>query len=136
MVAIKKVVPPDAYQNVNTFVKSSPALLKRMVTPIESAIHDFAVEVLRGLHSVLVNDNDDEVRRLRQQVASAVKAIESSGDVKAMDTLQKQMQKLGSLENIASAMEGIVFVYKGNTYKFTGSFAPANQILGLFRYRR
>ena len=28
--------------------------------------------------------------------------------------------------------EGIVFIYKGNTYKLTGTFAPLNQILGIF----
>ena len=30
--------------------------------------------------------------------------------------------------------EGIVFKYKGNTYKFTGAFAPVNQILGLLNF--
>ena len=28
--------------------------------------------------------------------------------------------------------EGIVFTYKGGTYKLTGTFASLNQILGLF----
>ena len=27
--------------------------------------------------------------------------------------------------------EGIVFKYNGSTYKFTGAFAPINQITGL-----
>ena len=30
--------------------------------------------------------------------------------------------------------EGIVFVYKGNTYKLTGAFASLNQILGLMYF--
>jgi hypothetical protein len=46
------------------------------------------------------------------------------------------MGKLKSVENITSPMEGVVFIYKGNAYKFTGSFAAANQILGLFKYGR
>jgi hypothetical protein len=46
------------------------------------------------------------------------------------------MEKLKSLENITSPVEGVVFIYKGNAYKFTGSFAAANQILGLFKYSR
>jgi hypothetical protein len=28
--------------------------------------------------------------------------------------------------------EGIVFLYKGNTFKLTGTFASVNQILGIF----
>lgn len=133
---IKKMVPADRYAAVNEFVKASPALMKRLVEPLEHAIHSFAIEVLRGLHSVLVGDHDKEVARLRQQVATAAKAIAASGDTAAMDVLHKQMQKLGSVENVAAAMEGVVFIYKGNAYKFTGSFAPANQILGLFKYGR
>lgn len=133
---IKRMVPPEQYQNVNDFVKASPALLKELILPIESAVHDFAIEALRGLHSVLVGNHDAEVARLRGEVATAVKAIQSSGNAAGMDVLQKQMQKLGNLENIAAAMEGVVFIYKGNAYKFTGAFAPANQILGLFKYGR
>ena len=30
--------------------------------------------------------------------------------------------------------EGIVFKYNGNTYKFTGAFAPINQITGLINF--
>jgi hypothetical protein len=30
--------------------------------------------------------------------------------------------------------EGIVFKYKGKTYKFTGAFAPINQIAGLINF--
>ena len=30
--------------------------------------------------------------------------------------------------------EGIVFKYKGKTYKFTGAFAPVNQITGLMSF--
>ena len=30
--------------------------------------------------------------------------------------------------------EGLVFVYKGNTYKLTGAFAPINQITGMIYF--
>lgn len=133
---IKKMVTPDVYPNIKAFVDGDKELMKKAIEPIEHAVHNFAIEVLRGLHSVLVGNHDEEVSRLRQQVATAVKAIQSSGNVKAMDVLATQMRKLGDLENIAAAMEGVVFIYKGNAYKFTGAFAPANQILGLFKYGR
>lgn len=133
---IKRMVPAEQHGAVSTFVKASPALLKRAISPIEKAVHSFSVEVLRGLRSALVGDHDAEVMRLRHEVDAAVKAIQASGNATAMDVLQKQMEKLGSTDDIAAAMEGVVFVFKGNAYKFTGSFAPANQILGLFRYGR
>ena len=53
-----------------------------------------------------------------------------------MEILQQQMRKLKNIENVSTAAEGFVFDYDGNTYKFTGNFAPINQILGLFKYGR
>lgn len=133
---IKKMVPPGVYPGVNEFVKASPAVIKKLIEPIEMAVHKFAIEALRGLHSTLIGSSDEEVARLRGQVAHAVKEIENSGNAMAMDILAKEMAKLGNVENVAAAMEGVVFIYKGNAYKFTGAFAPANQILGLFKYGR
>jgi len=40
---------------------------------------------------------------------------------------------IGGLKKIVP-VEGIVFKYKGKTYKFTGAFAPVNQILGLVSF--
>lgn len=133
---IKKMVPADVYPNVKAFVDRSNDLLKHAIAPIEHAVHRFSIEVLRGMASSMVGSHDAEVKRLRAEVTKAANAISASGDVAAMDVLHKQMQKLGSVENISSSAEGIVFRYKGNVYKFTGAFAPANQILGLFKYGR
>ena len=136
VVAIKKNLNKEDGVMVAGFVKSSPALLKSYVRPIELAINDFAVEVLKGLNSTLIDDSGKEVERLQGEVQNAISSIESSGDETAMSVLSQQMGKLKSVQNITSPMEGIVFIYKGNAYKFTGSFAAANQILGLFKYGR
>jgi hypothetical protein len=136
VVAIKKNLNKEDGVMVAGFVKSSPAVLKTFVRPIELAINDFAVEVLKGLNSTLIDDSGKEVERLQGEVQNAISSIESSGDETAMSVLSQQMGKLKSVQNITSPMEGVVFVYKGNAYKFTGSFAAANQILGLFKYGR
>lgn len=133
---IKKVVNKSQYETVATFIKASPKLRQGYIRPIETAINDFAVELLKGLQSTLIDDPEAEVERIRQATAEAIAAIESSGDENAMQVLKTQMEKLKSLENITSSVEGVVFVYKGNAYKFTGSFAAANKILGIFRYGR
>ena len=136
VVDIKKILPKEDQGKVSAFVKNSPNLLKGYVRPIELAINDFAVEILKGLNSTLIDDSGKEVERLRGEVQKAINAIENSGDEAAMSVLSQQMGKLKSVENITSPMEGVVFIYKGNAYKFTGSFAAANQILGLFKYGR
>lgn len=136
VVDIKKMANKTDHKSISEFVKNSPALLKSYVRPIELAINDFAVELLKGLSSTLIDDTDKEVLRLRGEVQNAIAAIESSGDEGSMSTLAAQMSKLKDVSNITSPMEGVVFVYKGNAYKFTGSFAAANQILGIFKYGR
>lgn len=136
LVAIKKLIPQDQHVLVSKFVKDAPLHIKGFIQPIEDAIHHFAIEVLRGLQSTLIDNNDAEILRLRAETSKAIAAIESSGQDAAMDMLRRQMEKLQSVENITSAMEGVVFIYKGNAYKFTGGFSVANQILGLFKYGR
>jgi hypothetical protein len=136
LVQIKKNANKSDHDTINDFVRNSLERMKSYVLPIELAINDFAIELLKGLESTFVNNAEEEVLRLRNQVAKAISTIESSGDETAMSILKNQMNKLKSLENITSPVEGVVFIYKGNAYKFTGSFSSANQILGLFKYGR
>tara|TARA_R110002110_G_scaffold7521_3_gene37966 strand:+ start:543 stop:2846 length:2304 start_codon:yes stop_codon:yes gene_type:complete len=122
--------------NVMYIIKHAGDILKKAIEPIEEIIHDFTVEMLKGLESLFILDNKKETERLRKEVSIAIKAIKSSGNEKALEILQKQMNKLKSIENISTAAEGFVFDHDGYSYKFTGNFAPINQILGLFKYGR
>ena len=133
---IKAGLDKDQQKDVSTAVKKLSDYFKASIAPIEDAIHDFAVEILKSFHSTFVLDNDKEVKRLQGEVAAAIKGIEASGREDAMEILTKQLSKLKKAENVSSASEGFVFDYDGKTYKFTGNFAPANQLLGLFKYGR
>ena len=42
----------------------------------------------------------------------------------------ERIKAIGGFEKLVPT-EGIVFVYKGKTYKLTGLFAPINQLLGI-----
>ena len=39
-----------------------------VIGPLEKTIHDFSVEMLRGLESAFILDNDAEVKRLAGEV--------------------------------------------------------------------
>lgn len=133
---IRKSLDKETYGKVSRFVGNISVTFKEHVRPIELAINEFAVKLLSGLRSSLIADTDAEVSRLRAEVDKAIAAISASGDEGKMSILAQQLSKLGSIENITSPVEGVVFIYKGNAYKFTGSFAAANQILGVFKYGR
>lgn len=133
---IKKIAPKEYHSTISQFIKDSEALKKQFMIPIEKLLNQLALEVLRGLHSTLIDDSDAEVRRIKSQLTKAISAINSSGNDVAMNILQTELQRLGNIENVVAAMEGIVFFFKGQAYKFTGNFAPAHQILSLFKYGR
>ena len=135
----RKIVKGASTKDKNSaiyIIKNADEILKQAIEPIEATIHDFSVEMLKGLESLFVLDNKKETERLRKEVSRAIKAIEKSGNEDALEILQKQMNKLKSIENISTAAEGFVFDHDGWSYKFTGNFAPINQILGLFKYGR
>ena len=124
---------------VSAFNKNSKFLIGKLIQPIEMAIHDFAVELLRGLKSAYVLDNEAEVERLKNETEAAIRAIQSYEGPEqeaAQDILVRQLTKLKHHDNIDTVVEGFVFQHDGQMYKFTGNFAPMNQLLGLFRYGR
>jgi len=146
----KAVNQPELNEKVIKVIKSYPQYFKKFVFPIESVIHRFSIEILRAVESAYIiaaGGNEKEVARLQGLVGNAIETIQASGNEEAMEILRPQLEKLSKIENdgsigdvdlsmISSAAEGIVFDYDGHTYKFTGGFAPANQILGLFKYGR
>ncbi|HIO05238.1 MAG TPA: hypothetical protein EYN08_06445 [Gammaproteobacteria bacterium] len=139
LTSIYKGFPKEQKQTIRQFVRNGEELLKQAIFPIEAAIHDFAVELLRGLESAYILDNKAEVDRLKTEVGEAIKniqAYEGQGSEVAREVLAQQLEKIRHLDNINTTVEGFVFQVGDQMYKFTGNFAPINQLLGLFRYGR
>ena len=91
-------------------------------------------EVLSFMSSVLAVNPDKAVRDMKKRLDQTIKDVKKANDPKKIDKLKLELQRLASIGGKDKIVpnEGIVFVYKGNTYKLTGTFAPLNQILGLF----
>jgi cytidyltransferase-like protein len=124
---------------VRSYVQTGNKTISKLIWPIEDAIHDFAVAMLENMESAYILDNNKEISRLKKEVETAIKSIQAyqgPGQEMAHEILAKQLKKIKNLDNITSVAEGFVFEYDGQLYKFTGNFAPINQILGLFRYGR
>lgn len=126
--------PDDQKEKVKSICNNPSIVLNQAIAPLEGIIHDFSVEILKGLQSIFILDNNKEIQRLRGEVSQAISSIQNSGNEEAISILKQQLPKLKSAENLYTASEGFVFSYEGNNYKFTGNFAPVNQILGLFKY--
>ncbi len=110
--------------------------VKDNMKPFEVLFFDVGAEILKNISGYLAVSPDKAVQRIRKDVISAIRTIKSGGDVKKIQTLKHQLEKLEAIGGLSSIVptEGIVFKYKGKTYKFTGAFAPVNQILGLLNF--
>ncbi len=128
VVEVYKNLQPQDKEAIKSLVDNADDLLKKLIFPLEDIIHDFAVEVLKGMKSLYVLDNSKEVQRLKDEVSNALNQIKASGNQQEYDFIEKQLRKLKSLENINTPVEGIVFQYDGNLFKLTGNFAPINQL--------
>ena len=73
---------------------------------------------------------------LRGQLRKVIKQITKSDNEAAKEGLKSELEKLKNIENVNTPTEGFVFKYNGDVYKFTGAFAPMNQILGMPKFQR
>ena len=103
---------------------------------LSNALYEFTNAILDGFESSFIEDNQKAIKDLQNQIKLSINKIKSSSNEAAKEDLIKQMKKLQDVKNVNTPSEGFVFNFNGITYKFTGWFAPSNQILGTERYGR
>ena len=81
-------------------------------------------------------DKSYKIPQIRKDLKSAINKVKKSKDPKVLNTLKVQLDRLNAIGGLKSVVpsEGITFVYKGKLFKYTGAFAPANQILGMLKF--
>jgi len=110
--------------------------VKKNMFPFETLFFELGAEVLKNVEGFLAASPDKAVQNVRRQVAKAISDVRKGGDLKKLNTLKTQLAKveaIGGFKTIVPS-EGLVFIYKGNTYKLTGAFAPVNQITGMMTF--
>lgn len=113
-------------------------ITKENIMKFERIFLGVGADVLSFMTSVLTANPEVARKQMLTSLRSTIEDIQKSGDpssIKKLELELKRLQDLGGFDKIVPS-EGIVFVYKGNTYKLTGAFAPLNQILGIFKYSR
>ena len=91
-------------------------------------------EVLEFTSSALTVNPDKAIRDIKKRIDKTIKDVKKSGDPKKIEKLKLELGRLNSIGGTKKIVpnEGIVFDYKGKTFKLTGTFASVNQILGIF----
>ena len=111
---------------------------KQNMEPFESIFLRLGAVVLRNAENFLAANPSKAVQEIKQEIAQLIKEFQTSTNTDSIKKLEyelRRIEKLGGFDAIVP-VEGVVFVYKGNTYKLTGAFAPVNQILGVLKYAR
>jgi len=129
---------------------SVKSILTIILEPFAQITVKFSSEILAGASSYFMKDSNAAMQSLIRMTALAIERVPKrianliqtgNVDVKALtqaDSLQKRfdknMARLRDVNAISTGIEGVVFEYPPMSrrfYKFTGGFAPANQLLGL-----
>jgi hypothetical protein len=115
--------------------ESLAAAQKKMINPIEMTFLQAGTDSLRRVTNFLSVNNPEASNQLKRDVLEAIKAIRDSNQPDKIAKLQRELERLEAMgiDNIVPS-EGVVFIYNGKPYKFTGQFAPINQITGTFKF--
>ena len=125
---LKWILSFDKYDNTH--------MVKENMKSFEKIFFGVGAEILKNISGFLSVNPDKTVQRIRKKVRESISYVKRGGDIKKIKRLKDNLEKLDSIGGMDSIVpvEEIVFKYNGNVYKFTGAFAPVNQITGLMRY--
>ena len=134
----KKTLPnEDMLKKAKEFDKLKHAdQVKKNMQPFETLFFELGAEVLKNVEGFLAANPDKAIQNVRKQVAKAIGDVRKGGDLKKLNRMTQQLQKIAAIGGFKTIIpsEGLVFIYKGNTYKLTGAFAPVNQIAGMMTF--
>ena len=104
--------------------------------PFEVLFFEVGAEILKNVEGFIAVNPSKTAQSLRKNVKKAISDLKSGGDIKKMARFKTQLDRFEAIGGAKAVVpsEGLVFKYQGKTYKFTGAFAPINQIMGLINF--
>ena len=111
---------------------------KENIRPFEDLFLELGSIILKNASNFVAASPDAEMQRLHNQIRTEAKKIKKGGSIDQIQKVEAELARLERIGGIDSIMptEGIVFVYKGKTFKLTGTFAAINQLMGIIKYGR
>ena len=111
-------------------------LQKQHIRDWEVLFFELGAEILSNLSDFIAANPSKAAQKIRKALKTAINKVKKSKAPKVLNTLKVQLDRLNAIGGLKSVVpsEGITFVYKGKLFKYTGAFAPANQILGMLKF--
>lgn len=141
LVDIKRGEPKKIANAISEYgkVANRHKVVGKALRPLKRTIDAFGASLLEGVHSSLVDNPHDKVLELRQRIKETralAHAVYDGYQDQRNSLIEAAVEDLNSVGGIKSCIEGVVFEYGDNKYKFTGAYAAANQIIGIGRNGR
>jgi predicted kinase len=137
---IKKEIDNDRFAEwVDSFDKNdTQTQVKENMLPFEKIFLELGATVLENASGFIAANPNKVVQKIRKDLDKAVSKLKNSTDPNDLQKLKLELERIRAIGGFDKIMpsEGLVFVYKGKTFKLTGSFAPINQLIGILRYGR
>lgn len=106
--------------------------LKEIMEPVEMFFYRLGNEIIKrckdftnlGREGIVLNG-------ILKELAATKELIANSGDLEFQNKMTNLLRKLSELDFTYNSMEGVVFSWRGRTFKLTGSFAALNRAINL-----
>lgn len=135
---VKNIEDPEKKKFFREFeAKELKKTQQQATRPLESIFLKTGALSLRRVTDFLSANNPEMAAKLKKEVLDTIKKLKETDDENKLATLQIQIERLQSvgIDKVVPT-EGMVFIYNGKPYKFTGAFAPVNQILGTLKFAK
>jgi len=112
------------------------AISKENILPWEELFLGLGTEIMLNMTQLLTANPDEGAQKIKKDIEDTITAVQGSGDLNLIKKLEKQLKRLEAIGGFGAitSTEGITFTFNDKLYKYTGTFAPVNQILGLLKY--
>ena len=106
--------------------------LKTIMEPVEMFFYRLGNEIIKrckdytnlGREGIVLDE-------ILKQLAATQELLNKSDDLDLQEKMTYLLQRLSELDFKYNSMEGVVFNYRGHTFKLTGSFAALNRAINL-----
>jgi hypothetical protein len=138
MRSLASEVGKEGAAKVKEFDKNAGKLYKQNIRPFEDLFLELGSIILKNASNFVAANPDKEMQRLHNQIRTEAEKIKKGGDVKQIEKVMAELERLERIGGIESIIptEGLVFRYKGKVMKLTGTFAAINQLMGIIKYGR
>lgn len=106
--------------------------LKEVMEPVEMFFYRLGNEVIKRCKD-FTNLGREEIvlDGILKELAATKELIANSGDLELQGKMTDLLRKLSELDFNYNSMEGVVFSWRGRTFKLTGTFAALNRAINL-----